>query len=80
MRSQIRIRQLLLEHGTRAGGRNYDLRVKENRLSLDHGALFLTLLFSHSVVSESSQPHGLDQDPLSFTISQSLSKLMSIEL
>ena len=39
--------------GARAGGGNYDLRVKENRQSLDHGALFLTLLFSHSVVSES---------------------------
>ena len=38
--------------------------------------------FSHSVVSNSLQPHGLQHTrlPLSFTISQSLLKLMSIEL
>ena len=42
----------------------------------------LLLLFSHSVVSDSLQPHELHaayQAPLSFTISQSLLKLMSFE-
>ena len=44
---------------------------------LMHGFL---LLFSHSVVSPSLQPHGpTHQGSLSFTISQSLLKLMSIE-
>ena len=39
------------------------------------------LLFSHSVISDSLQPHGLQHATLlSFTISQSLLKLMSIEL
>ena len=41
------------------------------------------LLFSHSVVSSSFRPHGLHaahQVSLSFTISQNLLKLMSIEL
>ena len=40
------------------------------------------LLFSHSVLSDSLQPHGLQharQASLSFTIFQSLLKLMSIE-
>ena len=35
-------------------------------------------MFSHYIVSNSLLPHGL-QDSLSFTISQSLTKLMSIE-
>ena len=41
----------------------------------------LLLLFSRSVVSNSLRPHGLQHTrlPLSFTISQSLLKLMSIE-
>ena len=41
----------------------------------------LLLLSSHSIVSNSLQPHGLQHTrlPLSFTISQSLLKLMSIE-
>ena len=41
----------------------------------------LLLLFSHSVVSSSLWPHGLQHTrlPLSFTISQSLLKLMSVE-
>ena len=41
----------------------------------------LLLLFSHSVVSDFLQPHGLQHArlPLSFTISWSLLKLMSIE-
>ena len=44
---------------------------------LMHGFL---LLFSHSVVSPSLQPHGpTHRGSLSFTISQSLLKLMSIE-
>ena len=37
------------------------------------------LLFIHSVASNSLQPHGLWQASLSFTISRSLLKLMSIE-
>ena len=37
------------------------------------------MLFSHSVVSNALRPHGLHA-PLSFTISRSLLKLMSIEL
>ena len=36
--------------------------------------------FSHSVVSDSLQPHGLQHAYLSITNSQSLHKLMSIEL
>ena len=31
------------------------------RIELYHGALFLTLVFSHSVASESLRPHGLDR-------------------
>ena len=41
------------------------------------------LVFSHSVLSDSLQPHGLQharQASLSFTIFQSLLKLMSMEL
>ena len=40
----------------------------------------ISLLFSHSVVSDSLQPHGLHQASMSFTIFRSLLKLMSIEL
>ena len=36
-------------------------------------------MFSHSVASNSLQPHGLRQASLSFTITWSLLKLMSIE-
>ena len=36
-------------------------------------------LYSHSVMSNSLQPHGLQHTFLSFTISQSLLKLMSFE-
>ena len=36
--------------------------------------------FSHSVVSDSLRPHGLQHASLSITNSQSLCKLMSIEL
>ena len=36
------------------------------------------LIFSHYIASDTLLPHGL-QDSLSFTISQSLTKLMSIE-
>ena len=36
--------------------------------------------FSHSVVSDSLRPHGLQYASLSITNSQSLCKLMSIEL
>ena len=40
------------------------------------------LLFSHSVLSDSSRPHGLQhtEGSLSFTVSWSLLKLMSVEL
>ena len=43
--------------------------------------ILLLLLFRHSVVSSSLWPHGLQHTrlPLSFTISQSLLKLMSVE-
>ena len=46
-----------------------------------HGAM-KELLFSHSVMSDSLQPHGLGHPrlPLSFTISWSLLKPMSIKL
>ena len=46
-----------------------------------HGAM-KELLFSHSVVSDSLQPHGLwhPRLPLSFSISWSLLKPMSIKL
>ena len=41
--------------------------------------LILLLLFSHSVMSDSLQPHGLQQASLSITNTQSLLKLMSVE-
>ena len=46
------------------------------------GSCILVVVFSHSVVSDSLWPHGLQaqQAPLTFTIAQSLLKLMSIEL
>ena len=46
-------------------------------------SICISLLFSHSVMSDSLQPHGLHsicQTSLSFTISQSLLKFMSMEL
>ena len=46
-------------------------------------SICISLLFSHSVMSNSLQPHGLHstcQTSLSFTISQSLLKFMSMEL
>ena len=42
--------------------------------------LYNSVQFSHSVVSDSLQPHGLQHAYLSITNSQSLHKLMSIEL
>ena len=42
--------------------------------------MLLLLLFSHSILSDSLQPHGLQhQASLSFTVSRSLLKLMFIE-
>ena len=50
------------------------------QLECKHAILFLFLLFSRSVVSDSATPWtAACQAPLSFTISQSLLKLMSIE-
>ena len=48
----------------------------------DLGCEVLLLLFSHSVVSDSLRPHGLQHTrlPCPFTISQSLLTLMSVEL
>ena len=42
--------------------------------------LYNSVQFSHSVVSDSLQPHGLQHAYLSITNSQSLHKLLSIEL
>ena len=40
----------------------------------------LLLLFSHQVMSDSLQPHGLQHTSLSLSISWSLPKFISIEL
>lgn len=42
-RSQVGIRRLLPECGPRTGGAKCDVRAREKRVSVDHGALLLRL-------------------------------------
>ena len=68
-------------HPPHLGSRNKQLSPSLLPADTENLSGALVLLFSHSVMSDSLQPHGLRHARLPcITISQSLPKLMSIEL